>query len=98
MQACFKSKPANKAQANIGKVSPSMAQSLPLGMALSLPQGKAPSSPQGSAHKAKLGTYPNQLRRLIAGAVLAFELYQLKLALKAPARSYARWRLCYVQE
>ena len=59
-----------------------MAQSLPLGMALNLKQGKAPSSPQGSAHKAKLGTYPNQLRRLIAGAVLAFELLSAQVSLK----------------
>ena len=82
MKACFKSKPATKAKANIGKVSPSMAQSLPLGMVLSLKQGKAPSSPQGSAHKAKLGTYPNQLRRLIAGAVLDFELLSAQVSLK----------------
>lgn len=59
-----------------------MAQSLPLGVALSLPPGKALSSPQGSAHKAKLGTYPNQLRRLITGAVLAFELLPVQVSLK----------------
>ena len=58
------------------------------------PPGVAKSSPQGSAHKVSAWDLPHQLRRLIAGAVLAFGCDQgLFLRRQCPLRVLA---LCHI--
>ena len=70
--------------------------------ALSLSQSVAQSLPQGTAHKTSAWDLPHQLRRLIAGAVLAFGFNQgLFLRRQRPLRVLAPChtlsRLTYTQ-
>ena len=63
-------------------------------MVQSLPHGVATSYRKAQLIRLKLGTYFNQLRRLIAGAVLAFGCYQgLFLRRQRPLRVLAPCRI-----